>query len=353
MDTYDFIFADKYPEIDLEDVLLNNRLLVVLIPSLEKSASEAASLGKLYISCIRLMMARNLGYVLEGNRNAVLDTKASNSPYPFILINDELSYYFAEGIAVMFAQARSLNFMMVAAVQDVQGLKRGEAGEESASMIANTKIKWSLALEDPDDTFDLIRKSGGEAYYSILSGYDFSSGTFSSSYEAQSSANIQKQDRITLNDLKNLNAGEGMVIFKDAVIPTASFYIPDDQKKTSVLSARINRFLQINRPSVDRLPKNQLRSLAPEKNISRKIGMQLSLNQKPYYPTLDDPILLAIQHGTKQLNEIQRFPVSPEERGIVLFELARKAMKEAKAQGKTGYMHEQRNINPPELVGGE
>ncbi|MRU22640.1 hypothetical protein FG476_00545, partial [Xylella fastidiosa subsp. multiplex] len=33
MDTYGFIFTDKYPEIDMLDVLLNNRLLVVMIPS--------------------------------------------------------------------------------------------------------------------------------------------------------------------------------------------------------------------------------------------------------------------------------------------------------------------------------
>ncbi|CAH2783902.1 MAG: hypothetical protein PPHEESC_1797 [uncultured Paraburkholderia sp.] len=125
-DTYGFIFADKYPEIDMLDVLLNNRLLVVMIPSLEKSASEAASLGKLYISSIRLMMAQNLGYRLEGTKAEVLDAKATNAPNPSVIISDELAYYFAEGIAVMFAQARSLGFMMIAAVQDVQGLKRGE-----------------------------------------------------------------------------------------------------------------------------------------------------------------------------------------------------------------------------------
>ncbi|MRT44642.1 hypothetical protein FGX00_02090, partial [Xylella fastidiosa subsp. multiplex] len=85
-------------------------------------------LGKLYISSIRLMMAQTLGYRLEGTKAEVLDAKATNAQNPSIIISDELSYYFALGIAVMFAQARSLGFMMIAAVQDVQGLKRGEAG---------------------------------------------------------------------------------------------------------------------------------------------------------------------------------------------------------------------------------
>ena len=39
--TYGFIFRDKFAEIDMIDATLNNRILVMLIPSLEKSAQEA------------------------------------------------------------------------------------------------------------------------------------------------------------------------------------------------------------------------------------------------------------------------------------------------------------------------
>ncbi len=350
MDTYGFIFADKYPEIDMLDVLLNNRLLVVMIPSLEKSASEAASLGKLYISSIRLMMAQNLGYRLEGTKAEVLDSKPSNSPYPSIIISDELAYYFAEGIAVMFAQARSLNFMMVAAVQDVQGLKRGDASEESASMIANTKVKWTLALEDPEDTFELIKKAGGDAYYSMLTGHDATTGTFSTSYQAQGVANIERKERITLGELKSLNSGEGLIIFKDAVIPSASYYIPDEHKKTSKLKARINRFLQIERPQFKRLPRSAERISNEDPQAADYIFSQLRRGEKPYYPSLDDPILAAVVSTASHMNDIQRFTVTPTERGIVLFEAARKALKQAEAAGRTGHMHEPRHDDPVELM---
>ncbi|MFC6478641.1 TraM recognition domain-containing protein [Pseudomonas asuensis] len=195
MDSYGFIFSDKYPEIDMLDVLLNNRICVVMIPSLEKSASEASSLGKLYIASIRLMMAQNLGYRLEGTKAEVLDNKATAAPTPYLIINDELSYYFAAGIAVMFAQARSLGFMMVAAVQDIQGLQRGEAADEAPSMIANTKVKWTLALEDPEDTYELIRKAGGEAHYSTLSGHETTTGTFTTTQTQQTSASIERRDK--------------------------------------------------------------------------------------------------------------------------------------------------------------
>lgn len=350
MDTYGFIFADKYPEIDMLDVLLNNRILVVMIPSLEKSASEASSLGKLYISSIRLMMAQNLGYRLEGTKAEVLDAKAMNGPYPYIIISDELAYYFAEGIAVMFAQGRALGFMMVAAVQDVQGLKRSEASEESASMIANTKVKWTLALEDPEDTFEIIKKAGGDAYYSVLSGHDATTGTFSTYYQAQGVASVERKERISLGDLKELNTGEGIVIFKDAAIPSASFYIPDEHKKSSKLSARINRFLQIERPQFKRLPSSAEKISGKDPHSSDYIFAQLRRSKKPYYPALDDPILSSVQHAAMRMNDIQRFKISPPERGIVLFEAAMKAMKLAEAAGRTGYMHETQNDNRVELI---
>ncbi|MEB0221369.1 hypothetical protein [Pseudomonas sp. AB12(2023)] len=353
MDTYGFIFDDKYPEIDMLDVLLNNRILVVMIPSLEKSASEAASLGKLYISSIRLMMAQNLGYRLEGTKAEILDAKATNAPNPYVIISDELAYYFAAGIAVMFAQARSLGFMMVAAVQDIQGLKRGEAADESSSMIANTKVKWTLALEDPDDTFELIKKAGGDAYYSVLTGFESTQGTFSSSYDNNRTANIEKRDRITLRDLKGLDSGQGLAIFKDAVIPSSSFYIPDDEKKSEKLRARINRFLQIERPAFARLPQSAVKF--EDNNLASVdyIFAQLRRSEKPYYPDLTDPILDAIKACAEQMNSIQRFEVSPVERGIVLFESARKALRAAEAAGLTGYMHEARHNDPYELVGAD
>ncbi|UUZ48486.1 hypothetical protein LP420_38050 [Massilia sp. B-10] len=159
MDTYGHIFQDRFPDVDISDVLQNNRILVVMIPSMEKSASEAAALGKLYISALRLSMAQDLGHRLEGTKAEILDTNATNAPNPSIIINDELQTYFAEGIATLYAQARELNYMMVASTQDVQSLKRGDVlSNETASLIANTKIKWTLALEDPEDTFDLFRK---------------------------------------------------------------------------------------------------------------------------------------------------------------------------------------------------
>ncbi|WCE16160.1 type IV secretory system conjugative DNA transfer family protein [Enterobacter ludwigii] len=246
IESYGFVYNVKHPDIDLSDVLLNNRVLVISIPSLEKSSQEAEALGKLVLSCIRLMMAENLGTKYEGTKAEILQARPTSSPVPSIIITDELAYYYASGLAVMYAQARSLGFMMVAAVQDIQGLKRGSAGEETASLLANTKFKYCLALEDGDDTFSLIQKVSGEGYFSTLSGFDYQSGTVGS-WSARKDLRVESRNRISITDVKRLNSGEGYLIFKDSLIEMAAFYIPDNEKHTK-LSPRINQFIEIDPP---------------------------------------------------------------------------------------------------------
>jgi len=343
MDTYGHIFEDSFPEVDIADALQNNRILVVMIPSLEKSETEAAALGKLYISEIRLSMARDLGHRLEGTKAEILDTNATNAPNPTLIINDELHAYFAQGIATMYAQARELNYMMVASVQDVQGLKRAEAGAEAASLIANTKTKWTLALEDPEDTFDLFRKAGGDAYFNLVDGYDAVAGTFTTTYRAQPSSRIHKEDRIKLADLKRLNPGDGIILFKDQAIPSASFFIPDSHKKSTALSLRINRFLQIDRPDFKHLPSSAVKITGTDTQVSRYIQAQLERGEAPWYPELDDPILAALKTAASHMNEITRFDIPAVERGIALFQAARNALQREQRAGRTGTMHAARS----------
>ena len=140
------------------------------------------------------------------------------------------------------------------------------------------------------------------------------------------------------------------MIFKDAVLPSASFYIPDEHKKTSKLRARINRLLQIERPQFKRLPRSAAKLGGVDLVLADYIYAQLRRSEKPYYPSLDDPILASVVAAAGHMNSIRRFAVTPTERGIVLFEAARKALKQAEAAGRTGYMHEPRHDDPVELV---
>ncbi len=341
-DSYGYVFGDRFGEIDMSDVLLNNRVLVALVPSMEKSPEEAAALGKLLLSAIRLMMAQNLGHQLEGKRQEVIDVKATNTAFPTPIITDELGYYFAPGMAVMYAQARSLKFFMVAAFQDLQALKRGEGSDEVASLIANTKFKYCMALEDPEATFDLFRKAGGQSAVSVVSGYESGDGLLVSSWNSQQTTRIEMRDRIELQELKKLDPGQGLMIFKDQVVRTSAFHLPESRVTSTVVRASINRFLQVPPPAYARLPGEAVASEKQARTVrqaEREIAGALFKGQAPTYPLLDDPILDAVTTAAKHMNALSHQHFTATERGVVLYEAARQALRDARAAGREAFWH--------------
>lgn len=362
MDSYSYIFNDLCSEVDITDVLLNNRILVGLIPSMEKSEEEAAALGKLIMSCVRLTMAKNLGYMLEGTKAEVMDVKATNTPYPTPIISDELSFWFPVGsMAVMYAQARQLNFFMIASFQDVQGLKRSEGAQEVATLIANTKFKYCLALEDPDETFELFRKAGGQAAVSVVSGHDASDSLLGTAWSTQQSTRVELRDRIDILELKGLDSGQGMMIFKDSVIRTAAFYIPEKFRSSRVVKARINRFLQVRAPDYRNLPES-LKVYEKQARANRQAEREIAsalVRGKPFYPDLDDPILDSLIATARHMNGLPHQQLTANDRAVVLYEAARRKLRELKDQGsEPNYHHklkdpiddERYDDEPPELT---
>src|SRR3546814_15083950 len=68
-------------------------------------------------------------------------------------------------MAVILAQARSLNFDITVGSQDVNSMKRlgGIIEKEVQAIIANCNTKIGLKNEDPEATYDLFARSGGRA----------------------------------------------------------------------------------------------------------------------------------------------------------------------------------------------
>ena len=59
------IFKCEMGDIDMRDVVLNRRILIVNLPTLENSGETTAALGKLVVASLRNMMAQTLGVDLE------------------------------------------------------------------------------------------------------------------------------------------------------------------------------------------------------------------------------------------------------------------------------------------------
>lgn len=242
-DTYGHIMKTQLAEVDFFDVVVNRRILVVLLPALEKSTQSLGNLGKIIVSSVRSMMAQALGSKVEGSRKDVVEAKPTNAPSPYVTVFDEYGYYAVEGAAVMPAQARSLGFAMIFAGQDYQAFKKGSA-EEAASIVANCAVKICMKLEDPTETLEIFTKAAGEASVNIGSGTQLDKNSTLGGYTDSGNASVSSRARISGRDLKDQVAGESHILFGDTFVRAKMFYANPEQ----VDFQRVNKFLRVPMP---------------------------------------------------------------------------------------------------------
>nr|MCH9769497.1 TraM recognition domain-containing protein [Gammaproteobacteria bacterium] len=242
-DTYGHIMRTNLAEVDLNDVVLNRRILCVLLPALEKAPDELSNLGKVIIATLKAMMAAGLGDQVEGEYGDLVSSKPTNAETPFLCILDEYGYYAVEGFAVVPAQARSLGFSVVFAGQDLPAFQKASK-EEAASIGANTNIKICMKLEDPTETWDFFMKSAGESYVTHVESFQVDSGSVLGNYQDGKGAKVEKRARIDLLDLKEQDVGEAHIFFKSKIVRARTFYA--DPKPVKAM--RLNHFLKIDVP---------------------------------------------------------------------------------------------------------
>ena len=242
-DTYGHIMRTKLAEVDLKDVVLNRRILVVLLPALEKAPDELSNLGKVVISSLKAMMASGLGDKVEGDFADVIERKPTTAATPYLCILDEYGYYAVEGFAVVPAQARSLGFSVVFAGQDLPAFQKASK-EEAASIGANTNIKICMKLEDPVETWDFFMKTAGESYVTHVESFSMQPENTLNNYRDTSSARLEKRSRIDLLDLKEQREGEGHMFFKSKLVRMKFFFA----NPKPVKHIRLNQFLKVDYP---------------------------------------------------------------------------------------------------------
>lgn len=297
--SYGHIFRRKYPEIDMTDVALRNRVLVMLIPSLEKSAQEAESLGKLTIACLRVMMSKNLGSEVEGTyQNLILD-KATESSYPYVAALDELAYYFSDGIAVMFAQARSLGMCMIAAAQDLEKLTEGTKSAEAGAMIANSATKFFMRNDDQNKTPEMVQKIVGKALVAVKR--NFTKGAVG--YNRDVDVEIREEERITLKQMQAFEAGQGVFNQGGVTRLVRSFYMGDDLKRHKPDTFHINRFLQVATPSDDFIVSRSLAAIDDPYQRGQDLLHKLKQTEKVEWAFPPSPVIDAVAEAARTLNE--------------------------------------------------
>ena len=242
-DDYGYIFDTQAADVDMVDVVLNRRILIVLIPALEKSGDEVANLGKIVSATMKGMMGSTLGSTVEGSSETVIENKPTHSATPFMTVFDEVGYYTAQGMAVMAAQARSLGFCLVFSGQDLPAMKK-RVREEANSIVGNCNIKIFGKLEDPTETKDFFEKTVGSAMVTEVSGFQMAGGSEFGAYHDTKQAGVQLRPRANYDQLRGFIEGQAVVTFGETVVDCAIFYSNPGHAK----AMRVTRFMILPPP---------------------------------------------------------------------------------------------------------
>lgn len=205
------VFNTYAPEIDLTDIVVNNKCLYVMLPTMGKDQA-ALNLGKMVLSDLRTAVY---------NVQALKKHQRPNPP--FLVFADEMGSYVMPGIARLFEQARSASMAIIPAFQSFANLS--VVSPDFADIIVqNTwnKCFFKFASKDsPEQAAEIIGKTKKFAYSLSRSenegasannlratpqGNESKGGGFSESYRES------EEYRVTPDQLKALSMGECFVM---------------------------------------------------------------------------------------------------------------------------------------------
>lgn len=140
--TYEHIFGAQVPDIDLVDVIRNQKIVYFLLPPLKQSADTTKILGTLILTAIKTAIATALGGEMEGlssEQRKVFKKRITPIPLGLIIL-DEYGAYPIKGLDTILAQVRSINISTIISTQDITSARAEGQDENSLKRIfANTQ----------------------------------------------------------------------------------------------------------------------------------------------------------------------------------------------------------------------
>ncbi len=135
------VFNTYAPEIDLIDIIMNNKMLYVMLPTMGRDAA-ALNLGKMIMSDLRTAVA----YVQD-------QPKWKRPNPPFKVLADEMGSYVMDKVKTLFEQARSAQIMMFPAFQSFSQLNQ-VSPDFADILIQNTwnKVFFKFGSVDSSET---------------------------------------------------------------------------------------------------------------------------------------------------------------------------------------------------------
>ena len=275
------IFRCEIGDIDMRDVVLNRRILVVNLPALENSGETTHALGKLVVASLRNMMAQTLGADLEGDYAEVIENKAHTAPTPFPVVFDEAGYYLPAGADKMLAMGRGLGFMFYLGFQELPGLK-ARVGDAVYSLLGNANFQILMRLQEGSETRKYVEQTVGDTHVTQASGFSANEyGVFRESMNAD----IRQTYRVNWNDLRSLIEGEAIVVFGKDRVHAKLLHVEIADRGP----LRMNRPLALRPPAPGEIRRDQERVARITRHLAAGHAAR-ALSPEPS-PTLDAMLL--------------------------------------------------------------
>lgn len=205
------VFNTYLPEISLTDIIMGNKFLYVMLPTMGKDTA-ALNLGKMILSDLRSAVA---------NIQALPKRERPNPA--FMVFADEMGSYVMPGIARLFEQARSANISLVPSFQSFANLST--VAPDFADMIIQnnwSKVFFKFGSKDSSETAaEIIGKQVRYMRTVNVSQSESNSaqvlGTAPRASEGDSSGAAEswrenETYRATPDQLKSLSVGEAVVM---------------------------------------------------------------------------------------------------------------------------------------------
>ena len=228
--TYGHLFECELGEVDTSDIMKNNHILITYIPATETSKDQRQTQGRISLSMIRLAISNGMGKKSEGHVDDILFNLPIDKTYISTITVDEYAECAVVGFAVTSTQARGFGVSMIFSNQDIPGMLNASV-EETKQIFGNTRIKYLMTMEDPNETIEWFSKLAGEMSVLVSSGRSKES---SISYIDNLQGQVETMSRLNFLDIKGQEASEAHVFEGDKLVRAKTFYhgLPEFKDET-------------------------------------------------------------------------------------------------------------------------
>lgn len=209
--TYGHIANVEYSDIWTPDVISNRRILLVMLPALEKAPTSLAQLGRMATSAIKSALSQSISGSLTGRKADLVDRRPTNSLRAMVLIYDEAASYIQSGTADVASQSRSLGAFNIFSSQEWASFKN--AGEiEATRIISNTGLKIVLKNED-QETAKQFGDALGDTPVLRTGGKRTENGKL-----VETERRLEMVPRVTFQQMMNLAEGQAFLKWRDTLL---------------------------------------------------------------------------------------------------------------------------------------